>query len=66
MAMAASSRRFTDADAQLEEANRRAGQQELIRQAHEPMPIKLARDATRRAVERSFAMPLARRGSTRR
>ena len=53
---------FTDADAKLQEANRRGGQQELVRQAHEPMPIKLARDATRRAVERSFAMPLTAAG----
>jgi hypothetical protein len=53
---------FTDADAKLQEANRRGGQRELVRQAHEPMPIKLARDATRRAVERSFAMPLTAAG----
>ncbi|GAA0310661.1 hypothetical protein GCM10009087_20890 [Sphingomonas oligophenolica] len=53
---------FTDADAKLQEANRRAGQQELVRQAHEPVPINLARDATRRAVERSFAMPLTAAG----
>ena len=53
---------FTDADAKLQEANRRGGQQELVRQAHEPVPINLARDATRRAVERSFAMPLTAAG----
>lgn len=53
---------FTDADAKLQDANRRAGQQELVRQAHEPVPINLARDATRRAVERSFAMPLTAAG----
>lgn len=50
--------RFTDVEKQLDAANRKAGQQELIRQARAPMPVKLARDATRRAVERSFAMPL--------
>ncbi len=49
---------FTDSDARLQDANRRAGQAELVRQAHEAMPMNLARDATRRAVERSFAMPL--------
>ena len=53
---------ITDADAKLEAANRAAGQQELVRQAHEPVPMRLARDATRRAVERSFAMPLRAAG----
>lgn len=49
---------FTDAETRLDEANRRAGQTELVRQAREPAMIRLARDATRRAVERSFALPL--------
>ena len=49
---------LTDADPKIEAANRDAGQKELIRQAHEAVPMNLARDATRRAVERSFAMPL--------
>jgi hypothetical protein len=53
---------FTDAEKRLDAANRRAGQLELIRQAREPAMIKLARDATRRAVERSFAMPLRAAG----
>lgn len=53
---------LTDADARLDSANRKAGQAELVRQAREPMPIGLARDATRRAVERSFAMPLRAAG----
>ena len=53
---------FTDADSKLQDANRRAGQQELVRQAHEAVPLNLARDATRRAVERSFAMPLKAAG----
>ena len=53
---------FTDAEKNLDAANRRAGQIELIRQAREPAMIKLARDATRRAVERSFAMPLRAAG----
>lgn len=50
--------RFTDAEKTLDAANRAAGQQELIKQARDPVPLGLARDATRRAVERSFAMPL--------
>ncbi|MBM6576203.1 DUF4230 domain-containing protein [Microvirga sp. SRT01] len=49
---------FTDAESRLDEANRRAGQIELVRQAKAAPMIRIARDATRRAVERSFAMPL--------
>jgi hypothetical protein len=51
--------KITDADAKLEAANRAAGQKELVREA---VPIRLARDATRRAVERSFALPLKAAG----
>ncbi|MGK6355995.1 DUF4230 domain-containing protein [Sphingomonas sp. DT-207] len=50
--------RLTDVEGKLDEANRKAGQQELIRQARAETPMKLAKEATRRAVERSFAMPL--------
>lgn len=50
--------RVTDAEARLDAANRREGQRELIRQAREATPMRLAREASRRAVERSFAMPL--------
>jgi hypothetical protein len=53
---------LTDADTQLEAANRAAGQKALVEQAHEALPIGLARDATRRAIERSFAMPLRAAG----
>lgn len=53
---------LTDAEAQLDAANRRRGQIELVRQARQPLPVRLARDAARRAVERSFAMPLAAAG----
>lgn len=53
---------ITDAEERLDAANRRAGQAELVRQAGEPVPMKLARDATRRAVERSFALPLRAAG----
>lgn len=53
---------LTDAEKRLDTANRRAGQVELIRQARAPAMIRLARDATRRAVERSFAMPLRASG----
>lgn len=54
--------RLTDADRRLDTANRAAGQAELVRQAREAMPMRLARDATRRAVERSFALPLRAAG----
>ncbi len=53
---------LTDAESKLDQANRNAGQAELVRQAKQPMPLRLARDAARRAVERSFAMPLAAAG----
>lgn len=53
---------FTDAEDRLDAANRQAGQAELLRQARAPTMIRLARDATRRAVERSFALPLRAAG----
>ncbi|RYD59822.1 MAG: DUF4230 domain-containing protein [Sphingomonadales bacterium] len=49
---------ITNVEEQLDGANRKAGQAELVRQAREETPMRLARDATRRAVERSFLMPL--------
>ncbi len=52
----------TDANTRLDAANRRAGQAELVRQARDGTPMKLAKDATRRAVESSFAMPLRAAG----
>ena len=52
----------TNAESRLDLANRRAGQAELLRQAREPVSMRLARDATRRAVERSFALPLRAAG----
>ncbi|MBC9033676.1 DUF4230 domain-containing protein [Sphingomonas sp. JC676] len=54
--------RLTNAEDQLDAANRKAGQAELVRQAREEMPMRLAREATRRAVEHSFAMPLKAAG----
>lgn len=52
----------TNAEDRLDQANRRAGQAELLRQAREPVAMRLARDATRRAVESSFALPLRAAG----
>ena len=53
---------LTDAPGQLDDLNRAAGQKELMSQAIQPGPMKLARDATRRAVEQSFALPLKAAG----
>lgn len=49
---------LTSVEDRLDDANRKEGQAELVRQARAAMPMRLARDATRRAVERSFLMPL--------
>lgn len=54
--------RLTDAERSLDDSNRRAGQAELMRQARAAVPMQLARDATRRAVQRSFALPLRAAG----
>ncbi len=54
--------RVGDTEDRLDAANRSRGQQELMRQAQAPTPMRLARDAARRAVERSFAMPLKAAG----
>ena len=53
---------LTDAEERLDAANRQRGQQELMAQARQPGPMRLARDAAKRQVERSFAMPLKAAG----
>jgi len=53
---------LTDVGSQLDSANKAAGQVELVRQAKDPLPMRLASDAARRAIERSFAMPLKAAG----
>lgn len=53
---------LTNAEERLDAANRRAAQAELLRQARAPAPMRIARDATRRAVERNFALPLRAAG----
>lgn len=53
---------LTDARETLDAANRSAGQAELVRQARSGPMMAMAKDATRRAVERSFAMPLRAAG----
>jgi hypothetical protein len=53
---------LTSAEDRLDAANRARGQQELVRQARQALPMQLARDAAKRAVARSFAMPLRAAG----
>lgn len=54
--------RLTNAEQRLDDANRKAAQAELLRQARAPTPMRIAREATRRAVERNFALPLRAAG----
>ncbi|MEH3107080.1 MAG: DUF4230 domain-containing protein [Sphingomonas fennica] len=54
--------RLTDAEAALDASNIAAGRRELMMQARAPTPMRFAADAAARAVERSFAMPLAAAG----
>jgi hypothetical protein len=53
---------LTDAEETLEAANRRRGRQSLLEQARGPVPMRMAREAAREAVERSFVMPLRAAG----
>jgi hypothetical protein len=53
---------LTDVATQLDSANKAAGQAELMRQAAEALPMRLARDAARNAITRSFVMPLKAAG----
>ena len=53
---------LTDAETNLDESNRRAGQEELMRQARGALPMGQARAAAMRDVARSFALPLRAAG----
>lgn len=53
---------LTNAEHTLDVANRKRAQDELMNQAREAVPMRLARDASRAAIERSFAMPLRAAG----
>ena len=53
---------LTDAERTLDSANRTKGEAELVEQAKGPVPMKLAREATRRAIEQNFAVPLKAAG----
>jgi hypothetical protein len=53
---------FTDARTQLDEVNRAKAVADLREQAQAPVPMRLAREAARQDIERSFALPLAAAG----
>ncbi len=53
---------LTDSESGLDQANRQAAVADLREQASAGVPMRLARDAARTAVERSFAMPLKAAG----
>ncbi len=55
---------LTDAERTLDKANRAKGEAALIEQAKGPVPMRLARDATRRAIAQNFAVPLKAAGIT--
>lgn len=52
----------TNADQSLDRNNRARAVSDLRKQAASPMPMRLAREAGRQAVERSFALPLQAAG----
>ena len=53
---------LTDANQQLDQANRDQAVQDLRKQATAAVPMQLARQSARLAIERSFAMPLVAAG----
>ena len=53
---------LTDTDQALDRNNRARAVADLRKQASAPMPMRLAREAGRQAVERSFALPLQAAG----
>lgn len=55
-------RAFTDVDDVLDDANRDKGLAELNRQANGPVPMRLAREAFKRAIKQNFEAPLRAAG----
>ncbi|ASK89966.1 DUF4230 domain-containing protein [Sphingorhabdus sp. SMR4y] len=53
---------LTDAENVLDQANRKKGVAELAEQAKNPVQLRLAREAARRAVRHNFAVPLQAAG----
>lgn len=54
--------RLANAEEALDQANRQAAINSLLEQARQPMPMRLARESAKRAVARSFALPLRAAG----
>jgi Protein of unknown function (DUF4230) len=53
---------LTNAETQLDEANRSRAVADLRKQAQAEVPMRLARDSARQAIERSFSLPLKAAG----
>lgn len=53
---------LTDAEDVIDQANRTKGVEELAKQAQNPVQVRLAREAARRAVRHNFAVPLQAAG----
>ncbi len=53
---------LSNAEAEMDVANRNQLREALLREARNPVLIRMARDATRAAIERTFALPLAAAG----
>ena len=53
---------LTNAETQLDEANRARAVSDLRKQAQADVPMRLARNAARQAIERSFSLPLKAAG----
>jgi hypothetical protein len=53
---------LTGSEQELDEANLRTAEQELIRQSREALPLQTARENAMRTVARSFALPLRAAG----
>ena len=53
---------LTDAETQLDATNRARAVADLRKQAQAELPMRLARDSARQAIERSFSMPLKAAG----
>ena len=53
---------LTNAETQLDEANRARAVSDLRKQAQAEVPMRLARNSARQAIERSFSMPLKAAG----
>ena len=53
---------LTDAENVLDKVNRKKGVEELVKQAQNPLQMRLARESARGAVQHNFAIPLQAAG----